>query len=326
MRRLSRAVLLSFVLTSSAALAEPTPADRATARTLAQEGQTALESKNYAIAIDRFSRADSLVHAPTLLLGLARSQVALGKLVEAQESYNRIIRDGVAATSPHSWAKALEDANREVAALPARIPWVTITVLGPTNPEVIIDSTPVPAASLGVKRPVNPGNHTVRVSAEGFVPGEKSITLADGQSLTVNLELEQTPSDPSQVSKKATVGGDTGSSSDGDTRKYVAYGALGLGGAGLIVGAVTGAIAIHKNSQLKDLCTGSICDPMYAPQRDSYHAMTSISTVAFIVGGVGTAAGVVLLLTQPTRPPQAAKGAHITPFIGVGSVGVTGAF
>src|SRR5258706_3157916 len=105
MLRLSRAVLLSFVLTSSAALAEPTPADRATARTLAQEGQQALEAKNYAIAIDRFGRADSLVHAPTLLLGLARSQVGLGKLVEAQESYNRIIREGVAATSPHSWAK-----------------------------------------------------------------------------------------------------------------------------------------------------------------------------------------------------------------------------
>ena len=79
MRRSSTLTLvLSFAFFSGAALAEPTAADRATARTLAQEGQQALESKNYAIAIDKFGRADSLVHAPTLLLGLARAQVGLG--------------------------------------------------------------------------------------------------------------------------------------------------------------------------------------------------------------------------------------------------------
>src|SRR5712691_7270322 len=147
MRRPSLAVLLALALSSTAAFAEPSAGDRATARTLAQEGQQALESKNYPVAIDKFSRADSLVHAPTLLLGLARAQVGVGRLVEAQENYNRIIRDGVAPNSPHSWTKALEDANKEVAAIPARLPWVTITVLGPTNPEVIIDSTPIPTAS-----------------------------------------------------------------------------------------------------------------------------------------------------------------------------------
>src|SRR6267378_5282553 len=116
MRRTSTlALLFSLALLSPAALAEPTAADRATARTLAQEGQQALESRNFAVAIDKFSRADSLVHAPTLLLGLARAQVGLGRLVEAQENYNRIIRDGVAPNSPHSWAKALDDANKEVA-------------------------------------------------------------------------------------------------------------------------------------------------------------------------------------------------------------------
>src|SRR5258708_11067432 len=205
MRRTSTlAVLFSVAVFSGDALAEPTAADRATARTLAQEGQQALESKNYAIAIDKFSRADSLVHAPTLLLGLARAQVGLGRLVESQESYNRIIRDGVPAGSPHSWTKALEDANKEVAALPARLPWVTITVLGPTNPEVIIGSTPLPIPSLGVKRPVNPGGHTIKVSAEGYLPTEKSISLSEGQALTVNLELEQAPND-SALAKKGNV-------------------------------------------------------------------------------------------------------------------------
>src|SRR5437588_12353779 len=126
MRRTSTlALLFSLALLSPAALAEPTAADRATARTLAQEGQQALESKNFAVAIDKFGRADTLVHAPTLLLGLARAQVGLGKLVEAQESYNRIIRDGGATGSPPSWDKVLEVATPDVTASTARLHLLT---------------------------------------------------------------------------------------------------------------------------------------------------------------------------------------------------------
>jgi PEGA domain len=327
MRRSTLAAFFSLALLSSAVFAEPTAADRATARTLAQEGQQALESKNYSAAIDKFGRADSLVHAPTLLLGLARAQVGLGRLVEAQESYNRIIREGVPAGSPRSWTKALDDANKEVAALPARLPWVTITVLGPTSPEVIIDSTPVPIASLGVKRPVNPGSHTIKVSAEGYVPTEKAITLSDGQSLTVNLELEQTPADASQVANKTSKGADAASSAgSSDTRKIIAISALGLGGAGIIVGAVTGLLAMKKHSELEKAgCSGSFCDASQASALDTFHTYGTISTVGFIVGGAGVIAGTILLVTQPreSTPPT---GARISPFIALGGAGVKGTF
>ena len=59
--------------------------DRATARALAREGYEAQQRRQYALAADRFERAEALVHAPTLLLGLARAQQGLGELVEAQE-------------------------------------------------------------------------------------------------------------------------------------------------------------------------------------------------------------------------------------------------
>ena len=44
------------------------------------------------------------------------------KLVEAQENYNRIIREGVAPGSPKSWSKAVDDANKEVGAISAAHP------------------------------------------------------------------------------------------------------------------------------------------------------------------------------------------------------------
>src|SRR6266542_5174969 len=82
------------------ASAEAPDADRTMARAMAEEGQDALERRDYRVAEDRFTRADALIHAPTLMLGLARAQAGLGKLVEAHESYQRILREGVKPGSP----------------------------------------------------------------------------------------------------------------------------------------------------------------------------------------------------------------------------------
>src|SRR5450432_4669336 len=122
--------LTAVLLCAGSALAEPSAADRATARSLAGEGYQALQTKDYATATDRFSRADSLVHAPTLMIDWARSLVGLGKLVEAQERYEQVIREGVDAKAPKSWQRALADANTELAELKPRLAWLTITVSG----------------------------------------------------------------------------------------------------------------------------------------------------------------------------------------------------
>jgi hypothetical protein len=326
-RRFSTLTLsISLCLLAPSAFAEPSAADRATARTLAQEGQVALENKNYAVAVDKFGRADSLVHAPTLLLGLARAQVGAGKLVEAQENYNRIIREGVAANSPKSWSKAVDDANREVGSISPRIPWVTLSVLGPANPEVVIDSTPVPHASLGVKRAINPGTHRVKVTAEGFLPQEKTIMMNEGQTLVVNMELEQAPDAPAPAPKVATTTADTTtvSTGGGEWRKTAAYVALGIGGASLIVGGVSGGLAWSKNKQLDEKCPNSQCPDNQTPGIDTYHRFATISNIGFIGAGVGLAAGVILLVTQPKETSPSA--ASLTPYVGLGAAGVTGKF
>ena len=136
------------------AAAEPSAADRATARSLATEGYWALHDKRYAEAADRFGRADALVHAPTLTLDWARSLVGLGQFVEAQERYELIIREGVEAKAPQSWKKALSDARNELASLKPRLAWVTITVKGPSDAQVTIDGLAVPPASIGARRAI----------------------------------------------------------------------------------------------------------------------------------------------------------------------------
>src|SRR5262249_12514493 len=159
---------LALVLVAAVARAEPSASDRATARVLADEAGDALDQKNYEVAADKFGRAEALVHAPTLLLGLARAQVGLRKFVEANENYQRIIREGVAPGAPPSFARALQDAQREVKAITPKLAWVTVTLKEPATSTVTVDGVELPKAAMDVKRAVNPGSHVVKATAEGY--------------------------------------------------------------------------------------------------------------------------------------------------------------
>ncbi len=324
------------MIAPAAALAdEPSSADRATARTLAQEGYVALNAKDYATAADRFSRAAQLVHAPTLLRDLARAQVGLGKLVDAHENYSTIIREGVADGAPASWVKALADAKVEIEAIPPRLPWITITVAGPSDPVVTLDGVPVPAASLGVKRPADPGKHEVRASAPGFYTAKKTVELREGESLSIAFELEDAPPDAKPKPEEDATAVITTEVPDPPWRKPAIISAFAIGGVGLALGGVTGALAIGKRDTLNESCVDRAC-----PNRgdvDSYYLYGRLSTVGFIVGGVGVATGTLLLLVDPRvfggsgaasggKPAPARASVEWSPFVGIGSAGVKGSF
>src|SRR5580692_4816192 len=136
--------------------------DKATARDLGQSGEAALDQKDFPRAEDAFRRADALYHAPTLLLGLARAQAGLGRVVEAWENYHRIILENV--TSPPVFAKALADAQAEIASVEGRRARVTITVAGAEGSKVTIDDVPVRAEALGIERFVDPGAHVFKAA------------------------------------------------------------------------------------------------------------------------------------------------------------------
>ena len=339
--------LLAASTSSTTALAQ-SDADKATARSLGQEGQAALDKKDFKGAEDRFRRADSLFHAPTLALGLARSQAALGRFVAAQETYNRIIREGTAPGAPAVFVKAIEDAKSEVGGVSAKVAGVTITVAGPENPKVLLDDASVPAAALGVNRPVDPGAHVVKATADGFEPAETKFSVAEGGSAIAALTMRKsavaagpvpavvpatapgaapvagttTPSDTAM-----TGSADTGVSSK-SSQKTIGFVALGVGGAALAVGAVTGLLALGKHSTLQDACPNGVCPAGQQSDLDSYHTMGTISTIGFIAGGAGVIAGTVLILTAPKSAPAAtaSRGPHVTPFVGLGSVGAFGTF
>lgn len=247
LRRFSLAVLLCSALAPGIARAqEVSEGDKAAARQLVVEGFAALERKDYATAADRFSRADTVVHAPTVSLGLARAQVGLGKFVSAQENYNRVIHEGLLPGASPAFVKAVEDGRTELAALAPRVPSLVIQVRGAGVPKVTLDGVVVPPALLGAKRPVNPGKHLIRAVAPTLETREASVTVGEGQTETVTLNLVGAPVGAPVAEVVAPGPGpapvpvpvaDTGGGA-GSGRRPIGFALLGVGAAGLAVGAI----------------------------------------------------------------------------------------
>jgi hypothetical protein len=329
-RWLLGSALLAGLCLARPAAAQPNAEDRASARSLAAEGYDALERKDYATAVDRFRHADALVHAPTISVDLARALVGSGKLVEASERYQLVIREGVPKGSPASWKQALEDAQKESAALEPRLAWVVIHVMGPLDPEVTIDGVRVPEGSLGARRAADPGQCEVRATAPGFEPAVEQVKLGEGEEQTVTLVLKKLPPGPkpeveSEPQPVAPV------AKKEEPNRVPAWIAFGVGGAGLVVGTVTGVIALQAHSDLAEQCPNDTCTP--APEDEQqvrsdvsrYHTFGTISGIGFVVALAGAVTGTVLLVTGTPSQPSPPKAAF-WPVIGPSRVGVAGRF
>lgn len=314
--RFGALLLLMLLSVTVPAAAESSAEDKATARELAAEGQAALDAKDFAKAADLFQRAESLFHAPSLLLGVARANTGLGRYVRAREAYNKIIREGLPPDAPEAFVTAKRDAQSEIGAVEAKIGWVTIRVEGTDKAVVTVDDEPVPAAALGVKRAVDPGEHVVKASAEGFTPAEQRVSVQSAQE-PVEVVLTLEPGEGGGEGSGA-AGAEGGS---GSLLQTIGFVGIGVGAAGLVVGAITGGLAMGKHGSLEDACPEGQCPSSEQGTLDSYHTLGTVSTVGFIAGGVLAAAGLVLVLVAPSDEAEPAPTAAMQ--LGPTSAGLT---
>jgi hypothetical protein len=326
--RFASVLVLASCFSPSIAGAQISDFDRNTARTLGQEGHAALDQNDFAAAADRFARADALVHAPTFLLGLAQAQVGLGKLVSAMETYSRILREGLPASPPAPFARAIEVARREADALAARIPHVIVQVegRGAAGARVTIDGQVVPPAALGVKRAIDPGEHVVRAESQGLAASEKTVTVAEGEVETVTLEPA-----PAAPPAQAAGRGSEAAAGRGSTRRALGVAGIAAGGVGITLGAVTGGVAIAEHGSLLRSCPGGKCpigqEAELRPRIGTYETFAGISTAGVVAGGVLAAAGIALVVTATgAEGRRGGAGITIEPIAGAGWAGVRGRF
>lgn len=281
------------------------------ARVLALEGLTLMEKQKFDEARDRFERAEALFHAPTNLRLLGQALVALGRLARAKEVYERAANEELPFYAPQPFKDAQAAAKNELAALVPRVPTVELVVPpGAKDVEVLIDKAKVPSEQLGKPIFVDPGEHRIVASAENARDVHRKFTVKEGERARLELALTpQSQGGPDKTPDKLIVkpGG-----------SYIpAAIAFGIGAVGIGVGAVAGAVAIGKANDVKSRCQqdgagGLSCPPDAEPEADSARSMGTVSTIGFVVGGVGVAAGVVLLVVRP-KGTRAQVGLQVAP-------------
>jgi len=349
----TRASVLALALLFAALpAAAQTEEEIAGARSAATQGVKAYEAGDYAQAVDLFQRAESLVHAPPHLLYMARGHEKLGHLVTARELYNKIIRETLPPSAPQAFRDAQEAAAEEIRAVEPRLARLTVTVTVPPGvvPAVTMDGKEVPAALLGVARPVDPGEHVVEAKADGYLATRQSTALSEGGTGAVALKLEADPNapvaglepapvaQPEPVAMPAAMPQDTAPRGGGSSLRTPAYISFGVGAVGLGAGLLFTLQSASKRSDADDKyeeCASRgvdgqckeedpLSDEVASLDDDAGSAQT-LAIVGYAVGGLGVAAGVTLLLLDRSSGASARE-PRIVPWVGYQSAGVSGTF
>ena len=337
--RSARSVLASLglaaaLLVASAPASAATPAEKQEAKQLVSTGQMAMKNQRFAEAVTAFERADALDPSPANKVEIGRAYMAQGKLVAASKALHAAqdSAKGVPAAR-----KAADQAKKLLDELEPKIPWIQLVVNGPTKPaKTFIDGQEVDATA---ELPYDPGEHVIAAEAEGFAREEQRVSLVEGAHAKLTLEMKKDANAP-----VADAGGSSGGSGKGSVIPAVI--GFGVGAVGLALGTAFGVMAFGEKGKADDAKAGyskcikrADCSPRTAAAYktdfdtalDTSKTDGTISTVGFIVGGVGVAAGVTFLFWRPfgggaAAADKPASAVTVTPTFGVGRVGLAGTF
>jgi hypothetical protein len=334
------AVGTALAVAPTRASADPSAADKETARSLVKEGDRRFEARDYAAAVEAYRGAHAIMDVPTTGIGLGRAQEALGQLVEARDTFLEVARLPRRPREPAVFARVRSEAEQLADALAERIPSIQAEVSGaPATVERTVRLDDVALAPEVVTLPwkVNPGPHTVTVTAPGYRETTERVVVTEGQHTTVRLALVALPVATSATSAEpppASVTADPVDARRPPRRAgtYLTYGGFGLGVVGVAVGSVTGLMHLTQTGDLRARCPGDVCAQSDASAIDSTKSLGTIANVAFAAGALGIGAGVVgLVLSRSGREPAAGDGGpragvRVMPVVGDRSVGVVGTF
>lgn len=299
-------------------------------RRLANDGAAAFDAGQYEQALTQFQLAYDTAKVPTLALLLAQTQVRLGHLVAALESY----RQALNLEASELWVgtlqqQAQQQAQQELTLLQERLPRLTIRIEGTETKNVVIeiDGVVVPIALVGMERFVDPGKRRVVGKSGGLLVTEEPV-LAEGERKELVLKFA-TKTPVAATNKPNSSSGQTLPLATKESRptsspwqRTWGWAGVSVGAAGLAVGTTAGIVVALSYGKLNDDCPNRECTPAHWSDSNSYAKMKAISTVGFAVGAVGAVAGVTLLLTSPQSKSLEVVGLWVAP----ASVGVRGSF
>jgi hypothetical protein len=308
--------LLSF--SSAFILANPAMGQNvSTADALYNRGLAEMKAGRYETGCKALAESQRLDPQLGTLFTLATCEAGWGHIATARTHFD----DYLTLYSQLPPAQQARQGNRPQLARQQRdqisqdVPELTLSLPpgAPTNVVVKRDGEVMGEAAVGIGLPVDPGEHVVSTQVPGGSVWEQRITIGKGEKKQLTLGINPAPAESDVAAKPAPSGPQIGAPQASDSqapggRRTAAYVAGGVGVAGLIVGGVTGALAMGKKSVVNEHCGSGIdqqdeeaCDPTGLAASHSMKTFGLVSTLGFGVALAGLGTAGVLFFTDPAR-------------------------
>lgn len=321
LRSLSLAAVLACGALASSPAAAQDASNKAAAEALFRDGRTLYDQGKYPEACAKFAESERLDPAPGTLLNLGGCYEKNGQTASAWATF----KEAMAAAHVKGRSDWEDLARTRSAALEPKLSRLTIAVTSKADGLAVTrDGSSVGQAEWGTAIPVDPGSHVVDAQAPHRKPFHQSVDVpANGASITVTVgELD--------AADEGASGGTPlpETHASGSTQRTIGLVVGGLGVVGLVVGTAFGLSAMSKeNDATEHHCNANDqCDPQGVQLGKDAHSAATASTIAFAVGGVALAGGVILFLTAPKNTSAPTVGLRASAIPGGGAFGIQGAW
>jgi hypothetical protein len=271
----------------------------AAAEALFEQARAEMAEGRYESACKKLRESDKLDPAVGTKFNLAECEQKQGRTATAWELFKAVEQALDAADDRYPIAKQRREA------LEAVVPRLEIVLAqdAPAGTTVRVGQAELTAAALAVPLPLDPGSHELVVSAPGHAAQTFTIVLEPGKV----SEIEVAPGGPRS---KAGALPETSGSAAGQSRvadrggapathtRTVGYVAAGVGGLGLVIGTVSGLMALGKKRVAEDNCSDELrlCNQTGKDANDTGRTLATVSTIGFAVGVVGVGVGAYFIL------------------------------
>jgi tetratricopeptide (TPR) repeat protein len=185
-------VLLLFSQSGGAPAAAPRnePAAKSQAQALLREGTRLYRKGQYQEALERFTGAYALFPSPKLHFNIAQANRELGRPVEALAAFERFLGDPAGSPRP-----VTDEARRSAADLRAQLGQLQVEC-DTAGADILLDGAAV--GRTPQLRPIwcTPGNRTLSLQRQGFVPFEETVVVQPGSIHTLRASLRRLKLDP----------------------------------------------------------------------------------------------------------------------------------
>jgi len=270
-------------------------------------------------AYREFKAAYNISKSSKILGNMGFCAMRLERDGEAIEAYTQYLRE-VADIDADERAQI----TRDVQTLTVGVVRVSLKVNAPAGTKVIVTDVRTPvrgdkvtntypaevgagASAASLTFGVRSGHHVITVSAPGLASESFELDALSGSKEARELTLK-----PAKVADPAPPPVRTVPDAPQESRgSVVPWVVAGVGGAMMVAGAVTGVMALGKESDIAAACPNDRCPSTFdlAGERSSAKTLVGVTDVLLIGGGVVAAAGLTwgFLSLGSSKPAASAR-------------------